>query len=62
MSNCSWRSIDEQPLNGKPLNDVLGWTRAASGAGCYCEPESRQHKWGLVLETIHFALAREGGD
>ena len=52
----------EQPLNGKPLNDVLGWTRAASGAGCYCEPESRQHKWGLVLETIHFALARERGD
>jgi hypothetical protein len=52
----------EQPLNGKPLNDVLGWTRSASGAGCYCEPESREHKWGLVLETIHFALAREGGD
>ena len=23
---------------------------------------SRQHKWGLVLETIHFALARERGD
>jgi hypothetical protein len=52
----------EQPLNGKPLNDVLQWTRAASGAGCYCEPESRQHKWGLVLETIHFALAREWED
>ena len=52
----------EQPLKGKPLNDVLEWTRAANGAGCYCEPESRQHKWGLVLETIHFALARERGD
>ena len=26
-------------------------------AGCYCEPASRKHKWGLVLETIHFALA-----
>ena len=26
-----------------------------SPAGCYCEAESRQHKWGLVLETIHYA-------
>lgn len=49
----------ERPLNGKPLNDVLGWSRPASGAGCYCEPDSRAHKWGLVLETIHFRLARE---
>ncbi len=48
----------EQPLNGRPLNDVLGWSRPASGAGCYCEPDSREHKWGLVLETIHFKLAR----
>jgi hypothetical protein len=32
-----------------------------SSAGCYCEPNSRTYKWGLVLETIHFALAR-GGD
>ena len=49
----------ERPLVGQPLNDVLGWDRPASGAGCYCEPDSREHKWGLVLETIHFALARE---
>jgi hypothetical protein len=26
---------------------------------CYCEPKSRQHKWGLVLETIHFALVQK---
>jgi hypothetical protein len=50
----------ERPLHGKPLNDVLGWARPASPAGCYCEPDGRQHKWGLVLETIHYALAREG--
>jgi hypothetical protein len=49
----------EQPLLGKPLNDVLTWVRPASAAGCYCEADSRQHKWGLVLETIHFALAGE---
>jgi hypothetical protein len=35
------------------------WTRPASPAGCYCEPDSRLHKWGLVLETIHYALAQE---
>jgi hypothetical protein len=47
----------ERPLHGQPLDDVVRWTRPANPAGCYCEPESRQHKWGLVLETIHYALA-----
>jgi hypothetical protein len=52
-------AIDEEaPLAGRPLDDVLSWSRPATGAGCYCESESRQHKWGLVLETIHFALAQ----
>ncbi len=50
---------DERPLAGRPLNEVLDWARGTSAAGCYCEPESRTHKWGLVLETIHFALARD---
>jgi hypothetical protein len=53
-------SIDiEKPLNGEPLNAVLAWRRQPSAAGCYCENGSREHKWGLVLETIHFALAQE---
>jgi hypothetical protein len=55
----------ERPLHGRPLDDVVRWTRPLSPAGCYCEPDSRQHKWGLVLETIHYALTRaippEGG-
>ncbi|SPF51943.1 conserved hypothetical protein [Candidatus Sulfopaludibacter sp. SbA4] len=50
----------EKPLLGRPLNDVLSWRRPLSPAGCYCEPESRNHKWGLVLETIHYALSRNG--
>jgi hypothetical protein len=49
----------EQPLIGRPLNDVLSWQREAAGASCYCESESSTHKWGLVLETIHFALAQK---
>jgi hypothetical protein len=46
----------EKPLLGQPLASVLAWRREASPAGCYCDPASRQHKWGLVLETIHYAL------
>jgi len=69
MSMCRYISDREQlmtsiaverPLHGQPLDDVVRWARRASPAGCYCEAESRQHKWGLVLETIHYALAREG--
>jgi hypothetical protein len=47
----------EQPLHGQSLNAVLAWQREPSAAGCYCEAASRRHKWGLVLETIHYALA-----
>lgn len=46
----------EKPMLGSRLNDVLAWQRPLNGAGCYCEPASRKHKWGLVLETIHYAL------
>ena len=49
----------EKPLHGQPLNDVISWERPESVASCYCEGESRDRKWGLVLETIHFALAEE---
>jgi hypothetical protein len=48
----------ERPLAGRPLAEVLTWPRTSLGAGCYCEPDSREHKWGLVLETIHYALHR----
>jgi hypothetical protein len=50
----------DTPLLGQPLDAVLLWRRPVSAAACYCEPESRQHKWGLVLETIHYALAHRG--
>ena len=49
----------EKPLAGEPLNAVLAWQRGASAAGCFCEAASREHKWGLVLETIHYALAQQ---
>jgi hypothetical protein len=46
----------EKPLDGRPLGAVLAWKRAANLSGCYCEASARDHKWGLVLETIHYAL------
>jgi hypothetical protein len=46
----------EAPLVGRPLDEALSWKRPAIGPGCYCEQDARLHKWGLVLETIHFAL------
>jgi hypothetical protein len=49
----------ERPLAGQRLDEVRRWSRPASPAGCYCEPASRQHKWGLVLETLHFRLKAE---
>jgi hypothetical protein len=48
----------EKPLLGRPLNEVLAWERAFSPSGCYCDADGRRHKWGLVFEVIHFALAQ----
>jgi len=53
------RSIaDEKPLLGRPLNDVLNWQREYNPSGCFCDLPRREHKWGLVLEVIHFALVQ----
>ncbi len=48
----------DKPLLGRPLNDVIGWQRAFSPSGCYCDAAARMHKWGLVLEVIHYALVQ----
>lgn len=52
------RVAAEKPMLNRPLNDVLGWNHSNSPAGCHCEASSREHKWGLVFEVIHFALAQ----
>ena len=48
----------DKPLLGRPLADVFTWERQQTAPACYCEPASRKHKWGIVLETIHYALSR----
>lgn len=50
---------NETPLLGKPLNDILSWKRGYNPAACYCSSASREHKWGLVLEVLHYALANQ---
>ncbi len=50
----------EKPPLGRPLDEILDWSRPPAPAGCLCTPESRRHKWGLALETIHYALAHAG--
>lgn len=48
----------ERPLVGQPLDAVLDWRPAAAPSGCYCSAGSRDHKWKLALEAIHYALSR----
>lgn len=49
---------DERPLLGKPLDSVLQWQREYSPAACFCDAQSRKHKWGIVFEVLHFALSQ----
>jgi hypothetical protein len=51
----------ERPLVGRPLDDVLTWQRGRDSSGCYCTAEAREHKWGLALEVLHYALLQGGG-
>ena len=49
----------ERPLSGEPLNAVLQWRTEPCAAGCFCDVAARNRKWGLVLETIHYALVQQ---
>jgi hypothetical protein len=41
---------------GRPLDDVLGWDAPIQASGCLCNEADRNHKWRLVLETLHYWL------
>lgn len=47
---------NDKPLLGRPLKDVLTWRREYTPSGCYCGMGSREYKWGIVLEVLHYAL------
>ena len=49
---------EEAPLLGEPLEALADWKPDSSYAGCYCEPEARDHKWRMAYEVVHFALVQ----
>ncbi len=49
---------NDKPLLGRPLKDVLTWRREYTPSGCYCGMASREYKWGIVLEVLHYALVQ----
>ena len=49
----------EKPLLGKRLEEVITWDRPFAPAGCFCDSKGREHKWGLVFEVLHYALAHK---
>lgn len=53
-------AIREAPAwAGRTLDDLLEWTPVTSLSGCLCTRASRDHKWRLVLHTLHYALMNE---
>ena len=51
------KEIEEyKPLLGQPLDDVLSWAPDIVPTGCLCGVESRNHKWKIVLQTLHYGL------
>ena len=50
---------EHPPLLGKPLEDALHWNPDVSPAGCLCLRSSRDHKWRIVVQTLHYALANQ---
>ncbi len=45
-----------RPLVGKSLSEAVSWSVPTSPAGCLCTRPSQNHKWRIVLQTIHYAL------
>jgi len=48
----------EKPLLGCLLEQVLEWNPVTTPSGCLCGREDRDHKWRIVLQTIHYAIAK----
>jgi hypothetical protein len=48
-----------QPLVGRSLHEALTWWPEVSPAGCLCTRASQDHKWQIVLQTIHYAIQNQ---
>jgi hypothetical protein len=45
-----------RPMIGELLKDALKWNPQVSPAGCLCTRANQDHKWRIVLQTIHYTL------
>lgn len=45
-----------QPLLGQPLAETLNWEPDVLPAGCQCSQSFQDHKWKIVLQTLHYRL------
>ena len=52
-------AAEKPPLIGQALGKALSWKPELSPAGCLCTRASRDHKWSVVLQTLHFALNQD---
>jgi hypothetical protein len=48
----------ERPELGRPLNDILEWEPTVIPAGCLCNRANRNHKWRIVLQTLHYQMVQ----
>lgn len=46
----------EKPLLNQPLDDAVDWDPESVASGCLCGPADRNHKWRIVLQTLHYTL------
>ena len=49
---------NHKPFVGSFLDEILSSEYQFNPEGCLCKPESRQHKWGIVMEVLHYALVQ----
>ncbi len=48
----------ESPFEGRLLEETLAWRPEVHPAGCLCSRTSRDHKWQIVFQSIHYALGQ----
>lgn len=47
---------DHDALLGRPLAKALEWDPEVMPAGCQCTEAFQDHKWKVVLQTLHYRL------
>ena len=48
--------ISAPGFTGQTLSQTLEWNPLVEPAGCLCRQPSRDHKWKIALQTVHYKL------